>query len=100
MRLVSGRQTPEGEVETSELLNMRGTELSLLVFCVLTAESAVNSNPPSALTWELRDQILFLYKKAFYTKWFFIVSHFKRGIWDISDNVFPLCPFSPNVVCS
>lgn len=100
MRLVSGSQTPEGEVQTSESLNMRGTGLTLLVFCVLTAENAVNSNPPSALTRELRDRILFLYKKAFYTRWFFTVSHFQKGIWDISDNVFPLCPFSLNVVCS
>ena len=71
---------PEGEVQTSESLNMRGTELSLLVFCALTAENAVNSNPPSALTWELRDQILFLYKKASYTRWFFIVSLQERDL--------------------
>lgn len=98
MRLVSGSQTPEGEVQTSESLNMRGTEPSLLVSCVLTAGNAMNSNPPSALTWELREQILSLCKKA--SQWLFIVSHFKIGIWDISDNVFPLCPFSPNVVHS
>lgn len=98
MRLVSGSQTAEGEVQTSESLNVRETELSLLVSCVLTAENAVNSNPPSALTRELREQILFLYRKA--SRWLFIVSHFKKGIWNISDNVFPLCPFSPNVVHS